>query len=154
MNNLQKENLEKLLKVNQQLNGVKKPLKENIDDDFFDDIPDDYTEFDSLEFKTNAKNAAIEDIEKEFGKNTFQDIGKNKYEKGKTEKEFSDEVDRANLDLPSDKKELERIKKMQSDKEDHENKFGKGSLNETLNTIANQLYEYSETLLATFDLLP
>jgi DNA polymerase I-like protein with 3'-5' exonuclease and polymerase domains len=72
-------------------------------------IPDDYQDFDDFEFHTSAKDAAKADIEKEMG--SFEDIGKNKFEKGMDSKSFAEKVKRANLKLKSDEEEVERLSK-------------------------------------------
>jgi len=74
-----------------------------------DEVPEEYQEFDAFEFHGSAKDAAKEDIEKEGG--SFEDIGKSKFEKGKTEKDFANDLSTTNLRLPSEEKEIEKIQK-------------------------------------------
>ena len=104
---------------------VEKVIKEN---DF--DIPDDWNEFDDFEFHGPAKDAAVKDIE-DSG-DSFEDIGKNKFEKGMNQKDFADNVSKANLDLPSDKAELADLARASKEKKDAMDQVGKFgmSLNE------------------------
>lgn len=101
-----------------------------------DEKPYEGGDFDDVDFHTSAKDAAKKDIEDEGG--SFEDIGTNKYEKGKTEKDFAEKVKVANLRLPSQEAEIEKISKgMETNKKEKEklNKVGSkfGGTNISLN---------------------
>jgi len=82
--------------------------------------------FDDLELG-DAMRAAEEDM-KNSGEN-FTPLGASKFEKDpKFKEKFTDALNRANLELPSDEKEIEDLAQTMKDRESHEEKFGVGSL--------------------------
>jgi len=89
-----------------------------------DDIPMDWQDFDVVDFKTTAKSAAQKDIEDYFGE-PMQD-----FESDEEEEALVGDLERANLRLPSDEKELEKIKKMMNKKKAAKKSMGSFSLNE------------------------
>ena len=100
---------------------IRKALNENFESyENPEDLGSFGGDFDELEFHTDAKDAAKTDIEDEFGAGSFEDIGNNTFEKGNNEKDFAKNVAQANLNLPSDEKELDKIKTGMEDKADSE----------------------------------
>ena len=98
-------------------------LKESkIIKEYFDDENDNFGTFDPNEFEGPAMDDARRDIGSEF-----EPLGKNRFEKNLNPDEFKADLQRQNLNLPSDKEELKRRAKDLSTIK----KFGKGSLNET-----------------------
>ena len=82
--------------------------------------------FDRNEFMGAARKAAMQDIGDEF-----VPLGKSKFEKGMDTDEFISDLERQNLGLPNDEKELEKLAKSLDTKKKHEKAFGAGSINET-----------------------
>ena len=119
---------QKLTRLNA-LKEEKKVLeKELMEIEDYDDIPDSYQDFDDFDFHTSAKDAAKDDINKHGKLGKFTDIGDNEIEKKAkiNSKDFTNKVKNANLDLPNDKKENDKIQKGL----DFEKKFGKINVNE------------------------
>jgi hypothetical protein len=86
--------------------------------------------FDDLEFDDEAMKAAMSDIN--ASGEEFEELGASKFEKDpKFKEKFTAALNRANLELPSDEDEVERLANMMKDRKSHEEKFGVGSLNET-----------------------
>lgn len=86
--------------------------------------------FDELEFDDKAMKAAMSDME--ASGEEFEELGASKFEKDpKFKEKFKSALNRANLELPSDEEEVERLAQMVKSRNDHEGRFGKGSLNET-----------------------
>jgi hypothetical protein len=86
--------------------------------------------FDDMEFDNDAMKAAMSDIE--ASGEEFEELGASKFEKSpKFAEKFKSDLNRANLELPSDEEEVERLAQMVKSRNDHESRFGKGSLNET-----------------------
>ena len=86
--------------------------------------------FDDMEFDNDAMKAAMSDM-KASGEE-FEELGASKFEKDpKFKEKFKSALNRANLELPSDEEEVERLAQMVKSRNDHEGRFGKGSLNET-----------------------
>ena len=86
--------------------------------------------FDELEFDDAAMKAAMSDME--ASGEEFEELGASKFEKDpKFAEKFKSALNRANLELPSDEEEVERLAQMVKSRNDHEGRFGKGSLNET-----------------------
>lgn len=85
--------------------------------------------FDELEFDDKAMKAAMSDME--ASGEEFEELGASKFEKDpKFKEKFKSALNRANLELPSDEEEVERLAQMVKSRNDHEGRFGKGSLNE------------------------
>lgn len=85
--------------------------------------------FDDLEFDDEAMKAAMSDIN--ASGEEFEELGASKFEKDpKFKEKFTAALNRANLELPSDEDEVERLANMMKDRKSHEEKFGVGSLNE------------------------
>lgn len=85
--------------------------------------------FDDMEFDNDAMKAAMSDM-KASGEE-FEELGAIKLEKDpKFKEKFKSALNRANLELPSDEEEVERLAQMVKSRNDHERRFGKGSLNE------------------------
>jgi hypothetical protein len=86
--------------------------------------------FDEMEFDNEAMKAAMSDMENSGEE--FEELGASKFEKSpKFKEKFKSALNRANLELPSDEEEVERLAQMVKSRNDHEGRFGKGSLNET-----------------------
>jgi hypothetical protein len=86
--------------------------------------------FDDMEFDNDAMKAAMSDM-KASGEE-FEELGASKFEKDpKFAEKFKSALNRANLELPSDEEEVERLAQIVKGRNDHEGRFGKGSLNET-----------------------
>lgn len=120
-----KKNVSKLIKEEKNNNiedVVEKMIKLNemIDDDFL-------SSFDSEEFDNEAMAAAMADIGKDF-----IPLGKSEFEKNLNTDEFKKDLERMNLNLPSDEKEISSIEAMMKKRREQESRFGKGSLNENL----------------------
>lgn len=112
---------------------IKKIVQEEIvllaKEGFFDDVDlYDVGRFDSFEFKGPAKKVAKTDIEKTGQK--FQDLGDSKYEKKMDTDEFVSDLERANLRLPSDEKEIEDIQKGLDNKKAQRDSLKGFSMNE------------------------
>jgi hypothetical protein len=88
-----------------------------------------YSDFDSHEMMGNAQKAAMKDIE-DSGEE-FKPLGKSKFEKKLNINDMMADLERQNLDLPNDKKAVNKIQNALDVKKAHEKKFGKGSMNET-----------------------
>jgi hypothetical protein len=88
-----------------------------------------WNDFDEVEFDTNALAAAKADIQSAGEK--FTPLGQSKFEKNLDPKQFKADLNKAKLDLPNDKAELDNIARMMNTKKKHEKRFGAGSLNET-----------------------
>ncbi len=87
------------------MDKFRKIVRKVINEDDFE-IPQDWQEFDDYEFHGAAKDAAVKDIGDEF-----EDIGKNKFEKGMSQKNFAQNVTKANLKLDDYEKEAKNIQK-------------------------------------------
>lgn len=87
-----------------------------------------YTDFDTDEFQGAAMKAAMRDIENSGDK--FVPLGKSKYEKNLDTREFTKDLERQKLNLPSDKKDLAQLKGSLDRRNKHEKQFGIGTLNE------------------------
>lgn len=86
--------------------------------------------FDDMEFDNDAMKAAMSDME--ASGEEFEELGASKFEKDpKFAEKFKSALNRANLELPSDEEEVEKLAQMVKSRNDHEGRFGKGSLNET-----------------------
>ena len=86
--------------------------------------------FDDMEFDNDAMKAAMSDME--ASGEEFEELGASKFEKDpKFAEKFKSALNRVNLELPSDEEEVERLAQMVKSRNDHEGRFGKGSLNET-----------------------
>jgi hypothetical protein len=86
--------------------------------------------FDDMEFDNDAMKAAMSDID--VSGEEFEELGASKLEKDpKFKEKFKSALNRANLELPSDEEEVEKLAQMVKSRNDHEGRFGKGSLNET-----------------------
>lgn len=83
--------------------------------------------FDSDEFEGDAMKAAMADMGDDF-----VPLGKSKFEKNINPEELKADLERQNLNLPSDEKELASIQSMMDRKKTHEKNFGAGSLNESM----------------------
>lgn len=83
------------------------------------------SDFDKDEFMGDAMKAAMQDIGSEF-----EPLGKSKFEKNLDPKEFISDLERQNLNLPSDKAERNKLQKAIDTKKKHEKMFGAGSMNE------------------------
>jgi hypothetical protein len=83
--------------------------------------------FDSEEFEGEAMRAAAEDMGDEF-----TPLGKSKFDKNLNKDELKADLERQNLNLPSDEEELSSIQNMMDKKKAHEKTFGAGSLNESM----------------------
>lgn len=80
------------------------------DSDFGDDYVDyDGGDFDRTEFDGPAKNTAKTDIE--GSGEEFVDLGDSEHEKNMDPEDFKSDLERANLRLPSDEKEVAKIQK-------------------------------------------
>lgn len=99
--------------------------------EMFDDENDDLGmfggAFDSDEFEGDAMKAAMADMGDEF-----VPLGKSKFEKNINPEELKADLERQNLNLPSDEEELASIQSMMDRKKTHEKSFGVGSLNESM----------------------
>jgi hypothetical protein len=85
--------------------------------------------FDEFEFDDEAMKAAMSDIEASGG--DFEELGASKFEKDpKFKEKFKSDLKRANLELPSDEEEVEKLAQMLKRRKEHEKMFGAGSLNE------------------------
>ena len=85
--------------------------------------------FDDMEFDNDAMKAAMSDME--ASGEEFEELGASKFEKDpKFAEKFKSALNRANLELPSDEEEVERLAQIVKSRNDHEGRFGKGSLNE------------------------
>lgn len=105
---------------------IKRVLSERFQDDDLGAFSGDFDEFD---FDDAAMQAAKKDIE--ASGEEFEDLGKSKFEKkADFKKKFKSDLKRANLDLPSDEQEVERLAQVIKDRGEHEKKFGAGTLNE------------------------
>jgi len=91
-------------------NGLKKLIIESVDDFFMEveDVPEFYQSFDPEEFDDEAKKAFQRDIEKEGGK--FEEPGKSEFEKGMSAEDLIRALIRAEMGLPDDEEELEKLK--------------------------------------------
>ena len=86
--------------------------------------------FDDMEFDNDAMKAAMSDME--ASGEEFEELGASKFEKDpKFAEKFKSALNRVNLELPSDEEEVEKLAQMVKSRNDHEGRFGKGSLNET-----------------------
>lgn len=86
--------------------------------------------FDEMEFDNDAMKAAMSDME--ASGEEFEELGASKFEKDpKFKEKFKSALNRANLELPSDEEEVEKLAQIVKSRNDHEERFGKGSLNET-----------------------
>ena len=100
-------------------NELKKYIFKKLQESYFDD----------MEFDNDAMKAAMSDME-DSGEE-FEELGASKFEKDpKFKEKFKSALNRANLELPSDEEEVERLAQMVKSRNDHEGRFGKGSLNE------------------------
>lgn len=106
---------------------IAKKLKELREDDY-EDIPDEYKEFDPEEFEGSAKQAAKQDIE--GSGEEFQDIGQSKYEKNVSAEDFLKDLKQANMRLPQDEKEIEKIQKALDKRKEQVASMKGASLNE------------------------
>lgn len=89
-----------------------------------DEIPYDWQDFDAFDFKNSAKDAAAADIADEFGEE-IPELGSEE-----DAEEFVSDLERANLRLPSDEEELEKIQQMMDKKKAEKQSMGSFSLNE------------------------
>jgi hypothetical protein len=79
-----------------------KLLNKKLDESYFDN-------FDEFEFDDEAMKAAKSDISNSG--EDFEELGHNKFEKGADFKDkFKSDLNRANLELPSDEEEIEKYK--------------------------------------------
>lgn len=117
-------------------NIIKNILKEShnqgkINEDIFGYGDDDEdlgaysSNFDKDEFMGDAMKAAMQDIGSEF-----EPLGKSKFEKNLDPEDFMSDLERQNLNLPSDKAERNKLQKAIDTKKKHEKMFGAGSMNE------------------------
>lgn len=105
---------------------IKRVLNERFQDDDLGAFSGDFDEFD---FDDAAMQAAKRDIE--ASGEEFEELGKSKFEKNNDfKKKFKSDLKRANLNLPSDEEEVERLAQVVKDRGEHEKKFGAGTLNE------------------------
>jgi len=88
-----------------------------------DEVPHEYQDFDAVDFKTTAKSAAAQDIEDYFGE-PMDDIS------DEEEESLSGDLERANLRLPSDEEELQKLKNILAKKAAAKKSMGAFSLNE------------------------
>ena len=122
---------------------LKEFIKKIISEDYFDDDDDLGSfsgEFDPLEFKGAAMKAAKKDIGKEF-----EPLGKSRFEKKLNTDEFTKDLQRQNLNLSKDKKELSKIKGALDKRYKHEKQFGVGSMNE-IDAVNTSEKEYENVL--------
>ena len=86
--------------------------------------------FDESDFDDEAMKAAMSDME--ASGEEFEELGASKFENDpKFKEKFTTALNRANLELPSDEKEIEDLANMIRKRKSHEEMFGAGSLNET-----------------------
>ena len=108
---------------------VYKMAKEGFFDGFnFEDEPYDGGHFDRTEFQGPAKKGAKVDIEDDGQE--FVDLGDSKYEKKMDPEDFVSDLERANLRLPSDEKEVEDIQGKLDKKKQAKDSMAGMSLNE------------------------
>ena len=94
--------------------------------------------FDEFDFDNAAMRAAMSDIEASGG--DFEELGASKFEKDpKFKEKFKSDLKRANLELPSDEEEVEKLAQMLKRRKEHEKMFGAGSLNEIKDSKGNPI---------------
>lgn len=84
--------------------------------------------FDADEFRGDAMKAAMQDIS-DSGEE-FVPLGQSKFEKNMDPEEFVSDLERADLELPDDEEELNRLQKRMDIQKAHNKRFGSGSMNE------------------------
>lgn len=136
------------------IENIRKVIRKQLNEDDFD-IPQEYQEFDDYEFHGDAKNAAMKDIGDDF-----EEIGDNKFEKGMTQKDFANNVTKANLGLNDYEKEVKKIQKGLDFKKQGDDKL-QGladkmgthalSMNEAYDFDVTNLYKFLKDALYTFE---
>ena len=115
-------------------------IQQSLFENYFEDENEyDGGHFDDLEFSTTAKDTFKKDLKNTKGWGDFEDLGKSKFEKNITDRNFKNRVNQANLQLPSDEKELKTLNTEPEDKNLKQlQKLGFG-LNEFVDLVLQKL---------------
>lgn len=103
--------------------------------------------FDEFEFDKDAMKAAMSDIDSDSTAGEFEELGTSKFEKSpKFKEKFKSSLKQANLELPSDEAEVEHYAELLKKRKAQEDRFGKGSMNESDEAYEENRYMFFSNL--------